>query len=289
MMPELDVRCPVPARGGLPILHSAADGAPPRRPRIAVFSLTGCEGCSLTILEQEQELLMLLDAVEIVNFREIMSGGETEDIDIGFVDGAVSTPHDAAEARRFRKACRVLVAIGACACLGGVNALKHQQPSPEYRHAVYGDRAIQFPTADAQPLSAVVRVDYELPGCPMVGAEFLRFVRHALSGRPFRLPPYPVCVECKQRGNLCLYETGELCLGPVTRAGCAAICTTYGARCEGCRGLLGGEVLQTFLQNARTLYGVSPDRILERLRLFGTFQGDRLSADSHNGGNDHAR
>lgn len=289
MIPELDVRCPVPGRGGLPILASAAEGAPVRRPRIAVFSLTGCEGCSLTILEQEQELLALLDAVEIVNFREIRSIGEMEDIDIGFVDGAVSTPHDAMQARRFRKACRVLVAIGACACLGGVNTLKHQQPAPEYRRAVYGDRAIRFPTADAQPLSAVVRVEYELPGCPMIGAEFLRFVQHALSGRPFRLPMHPVCVECKQRGNLCLYEKGELCLGPVTRAGCAAICTTYGARCEGCRGLLGGAQLQTFLQNAQSLYGAAPERVLERLRLFGAFQENRFPESSENSGHDDGR
>lgn len=283
MIDDLDVRCPVPDRGTTPVLPPPADGSAPRKPRIAVFSLTGCEGCSLTILEQEDELLALLGAVEIVNFREMKSGAEF-DIDIGFVDGAVSTPHDAAEARHFRKCCRILVAIGACACLGGVNTMKHQTTEHEYRQYVYGDRALHFPTADARPLASVVRVDYELPGCPMIGAEFLQFVRRALSGRPFRLPTFPVCVECKQRGNLCLYEKGEVCLGPMTRGGCAAICTTYGARCEGCRGLLGDDALRTFAGNAAAIHGTSIDRILERLRLFGTFQGEQIPEPPQNEG-----
>lgn len=250
-------------------------GGASARPRIAVFSLTGCEGCSLTILELEDRLLELLGAVEVVNFREAMSERSWE-IDIGFVDGAVSTPQDEIHARRFRECCRTLVAIGSCACLGGINTLKNYQSAEEYRRYVYGAEAVHFPTSDARPLSAVVKVDYELPGCPLVREEFLRFVTHVLAGRPFRLPTYPVCVECKQRGVLCLYERGQICLGPVTRAGCAAICPRYGARCEACRGILSGEALRIFAENVREQYGAAPEQVLAALRLYGAYQKGEL-------------
>lgn len=245
------------------------------KPRIAIFSLTGCEGCSLAILELENELLDLLATVEIVNFREAMTERDWN-IDIGFVDGAVSTPEDEKELRHFREHCRTLVALGACACLGGINTLKNHQEPEEYRRYVYGARAEWFPTTEARPISAVVKVDYELPGCPIHGPEFLRLVKHVLADRPFRLPDYAVCVECKRRGNLCVYERGQICLGPLTRAGCEAICPSYGSHCEGCRGLLGHEQLAAASINLRETWHLSPEQILSELRLFGAYQGKEL-------------
>jgi len=245
------------------------------KPRVAIFSLTSCEGCSLAILELEDELLEILEAVEIVNFRE----GMTErawDIDIGFVDGAVSTPEDEKEIQLFRAQCRTLVAIGACACLGGINTLKHYQDERRYRQDVYGERADWFPTLPARPLSAVVQVDYELPGCPMRKEEFLQFLKCALAGRRFRLPDYAVCVECKRRENLCLYESGQICLGPVTRAGCDAICPSFGSKCEGCRGLLGDEALRAAGVNLREQYDMALEDVLAEFRLYGAFQGRTL-------------
>lgn len=241
------------------------------KPRVAIFSLTGCEGCSLAILELEDQLLSILGAVEIVNFREGMTE-KAWDIDVGFVDGAVSTPVDEEEARRYREACKVLVAIGSCACLGGINTLKNHQPEQEYRRYVYGPHAEWFPTTAARPLSAVVKVDYELPGCPMIKEEFLRFLRCALNHKPFRLPATAVCTECKKRGNLCLYERGLICLGPVTRAGCDAICPSYGSKCEGCRGLVDREALVAAGVNLREQYNVPLDRVLDDFRLFGAYQ-----------------
>lgn len=245
------------------------------KPRIAIFSLTGCEGCSLAILELENELLGILEAVEIVNFREGMTERNWE-IDIGFVDGAVSTPEDEKEVKHFRQCCRTLVAIGSCATLGGINTLKNYQPPEEYRRYVYGDRAEWFPTIAAQPISAVVPVDYELPGCPMVREEFLAFVQCLLAGKKFALPDTAVCVECKKKNNLCLYEQGIICLGPITRAGCAAICPSFGSKCEGCRGVLGEEALRAAGINLREQYDVSLERVLADMRLFGAFQGPSL-------------
>ena len=245
------------------------------KPRVAIFSLTSCEGCSLAILELEDELLGILNAVEIVNFRE----GMTEralDVDIGFVDGAVSTPEDEKEITHLREHCKTLVAIGACACLGGLNTLKNYQNEKDYRGYVYGDRAEWFPTVPARPLSAVVKVDCELPGCPMVKEEFLRFVKCALLGKPFTLPDHAVCVECKKKGNLCLYERGKICLGPATRAGCDAICPSFGSKCEGCRGLLGEEALKAAGVNLREQHHVELDDILADLRLFGAYREKAL-------------
>jgi coenzyme F420-reducing hydrogenase gamma subunit len=241
------------------------------KPKIAIFSLTGCEGCSLAILELEDQLLDILEAVEIVNFREGMTE-RSWDIDIGFVDGAVSTPEDEKEVKHFRECCQVLVPIGSCACLGGINTLKNHQPMAEYRDYVYGDRAEWFPTIDAQPVSNFVKVDYELPGCPMVREEFLRFVKTILAGRTFRLPSHSVCVECKKRGNLCLYEKGIICLGPVTQAGCDAICPSFGSKCEGCRGLVGDEALAAAGVNLREQYQVPLEEVLADFRLFGAYQ-----------------
>lgn len=259
------------SEAGAPIFNPALQ----RKPRVGVFSLTGCEGCSLAILELESELFEILQAVEIVNYREASSRREF-DIDLAFVDGAISTPHDEEQARGIRARCRTLVAIGACACLGGINTLKNYEGSEHARLYVYGGKAPQFPTTDARPLRDVVRVDYELPGCPMVKEEFLRFTKCALTGRPFVLPNYPVCVECKRRGTLCMYERGEFCLGPVTRAGCNAICPRYGAKCDACRGVLGDESLAALAQNLRQHYDVPLERVLESLRRYGAHRKDTL-------------
>lgn len=263
--------CPISADDGPP-LRTAGSG---EKVRIAVFSLTGCEGCSLAILELEDELIQILNAVSIVNFREAVTERSWH-IDLGFVDGAVSTPHDEETIHRYRDCCTTLVAVGACACLGGVNTQKNERLSTEYRRYVYGDSASLVATTDARPISAVVKVDYELPGCPMVKEEFLRFVKCMIVGRPFRLPDYPVCVECKRRGILCLYEKGEICLGPLTRAGCDAICPYYGAKCDACRGVLGEESLVALGRNVKQQYFVPIDDVLVSLRKYGAYQKREL-------------
>ncbi len=245
------------------------------KPKIAIFSLTSCEGCSLAILELEDQLLDILGAVDIVNFREGMTE-RSWDIDIGFVDGAVSTPTDIEEVEHFRQSSKMLVAIGACACTGGINTLKNYQDETDCRRYVYGEKFEWFPTIPAQPLSNFVKVDAELPGCPMVKEEFLEFVKCALAGKQFRLPENAVCVECKKKDNLCLYEKGIICLGPVTRAGCAAICPSYGSKCEGCRGLVSDEALAAAGVNLREQYDVALEDVLADFRLFGAYQGSEL-------------
>jgi len=205
------------------------------KPTVGVFSFASCEGCQLQILECEDELLDLVASIELVNFREAMDP-IADEFDIAFVEGSITRPEDEAELKGIRERAKVLIALGACAFPGGVNMMKNLHPLDEVRQYVYGDKAEVFDTYATRPITAVVDVDYFVYGCPISKQEFLEVTTSLLMGRPPQIPTYPVCVECKKREVQCLFEKGQWCLGPVTRAGCNAICTAYGGRCEGCRG-----------------------------------------------------
>lgn len=208
------------------------------KPKIAFFDFASCEGCQLAVLELEDELLDILGAVEIVNFREAIDE-RRDDYDIAFLEGSITRPADIPRVKKIRENAKICVAMGACATTGGVNAIKNVQPDlEEVRRYVYGDKAHCFDTFATKPQSAVIKVDYELQGCPINKYEFVELVKCLLAGRPWRQKNYPVCVECKRNGNICVFDKGMVCLGPVTRAGCDSRCPNNGAKCEGCRGLV---------------------------------------------------
>lgn len=204
--------------------------------RVGFFDFTGCEGCQLTVLNLEEEFLELLELVDIVEFREI-SSQRGEILDIAFVEGSICRQQDAERLRLIRQRSRTLVALGACADTAGVNALAHFQDLKQMRLDVYGAEPEQVLTFVPQPLSAFVPVDARVPGCPIDGKEFLMVLQALLMGRPPELPSFSLCVECKLAEFPCTFERGEVCLGPVTRAGCNALCIRGGDRCRGCRGL----------------------------------------------------
>jgi coenzyme F420-reducing hydrogenase gamma subunit len=207
------------------------------KPKIAFFDFTSCEGCQLTVVDSLQTYPGLLDVVEIVQFREAMSE-RGEDYKIAFVEGSCTRQGDEARLERIRKQADVVVALGTCAHLSGVNSLKALHPLDEVRTYVYGDKADWYDTYAARPISAVIEVDFAIPGCPIDREEFIACVKALLQNKKPPIPDYPVCVECKLRENTCLYQQGKVCLGPVTRAGCKAICPTYGQPCEACRGYI---------------------------------------------------
>jgi sulfhydrogenase subunit delta len=207
------------------------------KPKIAVFAFTCCEGCSLQILNCESEMPELVAALDIVNFREAMTE-RSDYYDIAFIDGACSTESEIERLKEIRQHAKVVVPIGTCACLGGVNCLKNQYPMVELLKSEYGPDAAHFNTIPAMPVSTVIPVDYFVPGCPIVKEEFLRLVQDLLIGRIPYPNPNPVCAECKMAGNICVFDKGLTCLGPVTRGGCAATCVTGGAVCWGCRGFV---------------------------------------------------
>lgn len=240
------------------------------KPKIAFFDFTSCEGCQLTVIDSLQTHPELLQVVEIVQFREAMSE-KGEDYQVAFIEGSCTRQSDEARLQKIRQQASIVVALGACAHLGGVNALKALHPLEEVRQYVYGDKADQYETYDARPIDAVIPVDFAIPGCPIDRDEFLACVKALLLGKKPPIPDYPVCVECKLRENTCLFTLGKVCLGPVTRAGCKAICPTYGQSCESCRGYI-SHPNDSSMRSVLTEHGLTPEDITSMYTMFTTYQ-----------------
>ena len=240
------------------------------KPKIAFFEFTSCEGCQLTVIDSLQTHLELLDAVEIVQFREAMSE-RGEDYQIAFIEGSCSRPSDEPKLKAIREQAAIVVALGTCAHLGGINAIRNRQELDDVRRYVYGDKADRYETYPARPIEAVIPVDAVIRGCPLDREEFVRVVKALLQGRQPYIPDYPLCVECKLKENVCLYLRGKTCLGPIVRAGCGAICPTYGDGCEGCRGLIPNPNIES-LKEVLAEHGLSVEETLAKTTLFLTYQ-----------------
>ncbi len=229
------------------------------KPKIAFFDFASCEGCQLTVINLEEALLDVLQHVEVVSFREAMKE-HSDDYDIAFIEGSCTRKQDEERLKKIRANAKVLVAIGACATNGGINALKNIRPEETVRKEVYGDKWKEYDTYRARGIDEVVKVDHKVYGCPMTQSEFVKVVKALLTGTRPDIPTYPVCNECKQAGNVCAFEKGMTCVGPVTRGGCEACCVTEGAVCWGCRGLVDEpnvnahkEVLEKYNVSAKEL------------------------------------
>lgn len=241
------------------------------KPRTGFFDFTGCEGCQLAVLGLEDELLELAALVEIAEFREVMTGGG-QPLDIAFVEGSVAGPEEEARLREIRARTRTLVALGACADTGGVNALTGFQSLEALDALVYGTGAHRRAGGYPLPLSAVVAVDHRIPGCPIDEAEFLEVLQALVVGRTPELPSHPVCVECKLAELACAFEQGRVCMGPVTRAGCRARCVEGGDRCRGCRGLVDNPRSEPYYRLLQDR-GLTQEDVLVELRLFNRAGG----------------
>ena len=239
-----------------------------KRPRIGVFDFTGCEGCQLQLTNKEETLGAFLDAVEIVNFREI-SSARSDDYEVAVIDGAISRSDEVDRLKAIRKQARILVAMGSCACFGGVNRLKNAYDLDEANREVYGDMPKE--TMPTMSVKEVVPVDLEVPGCPVPKDEIERIVQHLAWDLPLPTYEYPVCLQCKQRYTVCRFDMGELCLGPITRAGCNAPCPAGGLGCWGCRGPAEIPNYEEFFSLAKEK-GFSEEEIKERLDFFGGFE-----------------
>ncbi|MBW1988315.1 MAG: hypothetical protein JRI97_02095 [Deltaproteobacteria bacterium] len=212
--------------------------------RVAFFDFACCEGCQLEVARLGEDLLPLLRHVDIVSWRELSSRRE-EDYDVAFCEGSITTREDMDRVREIRDRAKILVALGSCACIPCHNSLKNQWPMAEVLDTVYGREGWRFDTIPAQPVAGVVCVDYEIRGCPVTGREFLKVCKAILTDQPYAPPEEPVCVECRLSDNLCV-EKFDLCLGPVTRAGCGAACPRLGTACNGCRGAVPGAKLAPY-------------------------------------------
>lgn len=242
----------------------------PAKPKVAFFEFTSCEGCQLTVVDALQDHPELLNAVDIVQFREAMSE-KGEDYQIAFIEGSCSRPSDEDKIRAIRAQASIVITLGACAHLGGINAIRNRSDLAEVRQYVYGDRAEWFPTYEPRAISEIIPVEAALPGCPIDRNELIRAVTHLLQGRMPQIPDQPLCIECKLKENVCVYTQGKVCLGPITLAGCDAICPTYGDGCEGCRGMISNPNLPA-LRQVMAEHGLQADEIESKLTMFMTNQ-----------------
>jgi coenzyme F420-reducing hydrogenase gamma subunit len=207
---------------------------------LAVWKLTSCDGCQLSLLDCEDELLALAGAVRIANFGEASSAIEAGPYDVSLVEGSVTTPNELTRIQAIREQSRVLIAIGACATAGGIQALRNFADIDEFRSLVYARPEHIATLATSTPIAAHVPVDYELHGCPIDRGQLLGVLSALLAGREPDLPVESVCAECKRRDRVCVSVAhGTPCLGPVTRGGCGALCPAYQRGCFGCFGPMG--------------------------------------------------
>jgi coenzyme F420-reducing hydrogenase gamma subunit len=215
-----------------------SDPAPPTgNPTLAVWKFASCDGCQLTLLNCEEELLAVTERVTVAYFPEATRAVVAGPYDISLVEGSITTPADAERIQQVRAASGQLITIGACATSGGIQALRNFADVREFLSVVYAHPEYIATLGRSTPISAHVTVDFQLRGCPIDKRQLLEVLGALLQGRKPRIPTYSVCVECKRRGTVCVaVAEGMACLGPVTQAGCGALCPTYHRGCYGCFG-----------------------------------------------------
>jgi coenzyme F420-reducing hydrogenase gamma subunit len=207
------------------------------RPRLAVWKFASCDGCQLSLLDCEDELLSIAGQLDIAYFAEMSRRMLPGPYDLSLVEGSITTPADAARIQRVRRLSRRLVTIGACATAGGIQALRNFADVREFAAAVYPHPEYVKTLTSSTPISAHVPVDFELRGCPIDKGQLLEVIKAFLIGRKPAIPGHSVCHECKLRGTVCVMVAHKTpCLGPVTQTGCGAICPAYGRGCYGCFG-----------------------------------------------------
>jgi coenzyme F420-reducing hydrogenase gamma subunit len=207
-----------------------------KKPKLSVWKFASCDGCQLSLLDCEDELLAVAGELDLAYFVEASRAMVRGPYDLTLVDGSITTAHDAELIQKVRKSSRFLVAIGTCAVSGGLQGLRNFADVNDFIRAVYPEPRHIKTLETSTPIAAHVKVDYELNGCPINKNQLLEVISAYLAGRKPVVAAHSVCLECKLRGNICVLVLGTPCLGPVTHAGCGALCPTYHRGCYGCYG-----------------------------------------------------
>lgn len=237
------------------------------KPRVAFFDFSCCEGCQLCVIDlTPEQLLDLIAVIDIVEFREAISE-KSDAYDIAIIEGSITRDSDIPRLQKIRETAKILITLGACAHISGINALKNFQSKEAYQSDVYPTDPGKYETTKARAIHEVVKVDAFIPGCPIDTGEFVRVVKNLVLGKDPAIPTYPVCVECKKNENICVYEKGIQCLGPIIRAGCNARCPSNGGYCFGCRGVIPEPNLNS-QQDIMQQYNLTFDQMKDKLKLF---------------------
>ena len=241
------------------------------RPRLAVFKFASCDGCQLSLLDCEDELLAVAECVDIVNFPEASRRMLPGPYDIALVEGSITTPSDLERIRAVRDQSRHLICIGACATAGGLQALRNFADVGEFASAVYPHPEYLSTLKSSTPIAQAVPVDYELHGCPIDKHQLLEVVLAFAAGRSPEIARESVCMECKARSNVCVMVAGgQHCLGPITQAGCGAICPAYNRGCYGCFGVREQAQVGTLMEYLHEDHGMSREQLLRSLRSYNS-------------------
>ncbi|MGB8022670.1 MAG: hypothetical protein WCF04_15695 [Candidatus Nanopelagicales bacterium] len=264
----------------------------PDRPTLAVWKFASCDGCQLTLLNCEDELLAVADRVQVAYFPEATRAVVAGPYDISLVEGSVTTPADAERIQQVRASSRHLVTIGACATAGGIQALRNFADVGQFLSIVYAHPAYLATLDRSTPISAHVTVDFQLRGCPIDSGQLLEVIAALLAGRRPRIASYSVCVECKRRGTTCVAVAhGTPCLGPVTQAGCGALCPTFHRGCYGCFGPQDTPNTTSLAERLRGL-GMSEADVLRVFRTFNAgavpFREESIAHERVRAGEEHA-
>ena len=252
------------------------------KPKLAVWKFASCDGCQLSLLDCEDELLAVAGAVEIAYFPEATRAVIDGPYDISLVEGSITTPHDADRIKQIRDDSKTLITIGACATAGGIQALRNFEDVDDFVSIVYATPAYIHTLAKSTPIAEHVFVDFELRGCPINKYQLVEVISAFLHGRKPNTPAYSVCMECKRRGVACvMVKDGVPCLGPVTHAGCNALCPSYSRGCFGCFGPM--ETPNTAsLSEWWNQLGVSERNLVRAFRGFNAFaDAFRKESEAH--------
>ncbi len=257
-----------------------------RKPKVAVWKFSSCDGCQLSLLDCEDELLSVAGEVEIAYFLEASRATTSGPYDLSLVEGSISTPEDVERIHRVRNISKVLIAIGACATAGGIQALRNFANARDFISVVYA-RPDYIETLDtSSPIAGHVFVDFELRGCPINKYQLLEVISAFLQGRKPNVPTYSVCVECKRRGTPCVMVSHGLpCMGPVTQAGCGAICPAYHRGCYGCFGPMETPNTSALASELQQRLEMSDKNLVRLLRTFNAYaEPFRKESEAHERG-----
>jgi len=241
------------------------------KPRIAIFKFASCDGCQLSLLDAEDELLAVAGVLEIAYFPEASSTMLKGPYDIGLVEGSITTHHDAQRIQDVRRQCKTLITIGACATAGGIQALRNWKDVDDFIRAVYASPKYINTLKLSTPMAEHVPVDFELRGCPINKHQLVELISATLAGRKPNVPTYSVCLECKRKGNVCIaVAQGSACLGPVTHTGCGALCPSFDRACYGCFGPMESPNTASLSNQFRVL-GQDSEQITHAFRGFNAW------------------
>ncbi|MCL4378532.1 MAG: NADH:ubiquinone oxidoreductase [Actinobacteria bacterium] len=236
------------------------------KPKVGIFGFTGCGGCQLEILNLEDQLLDLFAAVDVVHFTEAITE-HSDNYDIAIIEGSITTMHDVERIEHIGKIAKIIVAIGACACTGGINCLKNLYGVEKAKELVYGDKKGWIDAIETKPVDGYIKVDYYARGCPPTGSEIIDIIKSLIVGKVPEIPNYPVCIECKRLGNTCVYDLGITCLGVISRAGCKARCPSSVSGCEACRGVIDDPNVNA-QKDLLAKYNLTVEDIMEGFNLY---------------------